>query len=90
VPPRSSSISISENLRCASLLPRTAGFAKPLGFFFARKEISMRDVAILVDGGSYLKRYKKQPDVKQVAKGLLTHCLKMIWSQVFIRLIISG
>jgi hypothetical protein len=50
----------------------------------------MRDVAILVDGGSYLKRYKKQPDVKQVAKGLLTHCLKMIWSQVFIRLIISG
>jgi hypothetical protein len=38
----------------------------------------MRDVAILVDGGFYLKRYKKQPDGKQVAKGLLTHCLKHI------------
>ncbi len=41
----------------------------------------MRDVAILVDGGFYLKRYKKQPDGKQVAKGLLTHCLKHIHNQ---------
>jgi hypothetical protein len=41
----------------------------------------MRDVAILVDGGFYLKRYKKQIDVKQVAKGLLTHCLKHIHNQ---------
>jgi hypothetical protein len=30
---------------------------------------------------SYLKRYKKQPDVKQIAKGLLTHCLKHIHNQ---------
>jgi uncharacterized LabA/DUF88 family protein len=38
-------------------------------------------VPILVDGGFYLKRYKKQPDGKQVAKGLLTHCLKHIHNQ---------
>jgi hypothetical protein len=48
-------------------------FCQTFGLFFARKEISMRDVAILVDGGFYLKRYKKQTDGKQVAKGLLTH-----------------
>jgi hypothetical protein len=53
-------------------------FCQTFGLFFARKEISMRDVAILVDGGFYLKRYKKQTDGKQVAKGLLTHCLKHI------------
>jgi hypothetical protein len=53
---------------CANAILQT------FGLFFARKEISMRDVAILVDGGFYLKRYKKQTDGKQVAKGLLTHC----------------
>jgi hypothetical protein len=41
-------------------------FCQTFGLFFARKEISMRDVAILVDGGFYLKRYKKQTDGKQV------------------------
>jgi uncharacterized LabA/DUF88 family protein len=56
-------------------------FCQTFGLFFARKEISMRDVAILVDGGFYLKRYKKQTDGKQVAKGLLTHCLKHIHNQ---------
>jgi hypothetical protein len=30
-------------------------FCQTFGLFFARKEISMRDVAILVDGGFYLK-----------------------------------
>jgi hypothetical protein len=41
-------------------------FCQTFGLFFARKEISMRDVAILVDGGFYLKCYKKQTDGKQV------------------------
>jgi uncharacterized LabA/DUF88 family protein len=41
----------------------------------------MRNVAILVDGGFYLKRYKKLTDVKQVVKGLTTHCLKHLLNQ---------
>ncbi|SFV87674.1 hypothetical protein MNB_SUP05-SYMBIONT-5-395 [hydrothermal vent metagenome] len=41
----------------------------------------MRNVAILVDGGFYLKRCKKQTDVKQVVKSLITHCLKHILNQ---------
>lgn len=41
----------------------------------------MRNVAILVDGGFYLKRYKKLTDVKQVVKGLTTHCLKHVINQ---------
>ncbi len=42
----------------------------------------MRDVAILVDGGFYLKRYKwrfgRQNEAKKITKDLLTHCLKHI------------
>ncbi|CAB5496944.1 hypothetical protein THERMOT_1624 [Bathymodiolus thermophilus thioautotrophic gill symbiont] len=41
----------------------------------------MRNVAILVDGGFYLKHYKKQTDVKQVVKRLVTHCLKHLHNQ---------
>lgn len=41
----------------------------------------MRNVAILVDGGFYLKRCKKQSDVSKVVKGLVTHCLKHIYNQ---------
>ncbi len=41
----------------------------------------MRSVAILVDGGFYLKRYKKLTDVKQIVKGLTTHCLKHVLNQ---------
>lgn len=41
----------------------------------------MRNVAILVDGSFYLKRYKKLTDVKQVVKGLTTHCLKHVLNQ---------
>ena len=44
----------------------------------------MRNVAILVDGDFYLKQHRKyfqQTDAKQVAKDLLSHCLKHIYNQ---------
>jgi uncharacterized LabA/DUF88 family protein len=41
----------------------------------------MRNVAILVDGGFYLKRCKKQINAKQAVKNLTTHCLKHLHNQ---------
>lgn len=44
----------------------------------------MRNVAILVDGGFYLKQHRKhfnQNDAEQVAKDLLSHCLKHIYNK---------
>ena len=44
----------------------------------------MRNVAILVDGDFYLKqhrKYFKQTDAEQVAKDLLSHCLKHIYNK---------
>lgn len=40
----------------------------------------MRNVAILVDGGFYLKLCKEKSDAKKVVKGLTTHCLKHIYN----------
>lgn len=43
----------------------------------------MRNVAILVDGDFYLKQHRKyfeQTDTEQVAKDLLSHCLKHIYN----------
>ncbi|SMN14588.1 hypothetical protein CRYPA_621 [uncultured Candidatus Thioglobus sp.] len=41
----------------------------------------MRNVAILVDGGFYLKRCNKQDDVKLLVKDLIAHCVKHIYNQ---------
>ncbi len=41
----------------------------------------MRNVAILVDGGFYLKLCKKQTDASKVVDGLMTHCLKHLSNQ---------
>jgi hypothetical protein len=54
---------------------------KAFNFFGVHFRAGLADSNDCVDGGFYLKRYKKQPDVKQVAKGLLTHCLKHIHNQ---------
>jgi hypothetical protein len=75
------SISLAFTLELGLLMATTVPMPYCLADFKTEKEISMRDVAILVDGGFYLKRYKKQTDGKQVAKGLLTHCLKHIHNQ---------
>lgn len=44
----------------------------------------MRNVALLVDGGFYLKqhqKYFKEKSAEQVAKDLLTHCLKHVFNK---------
>lgn len=60
-------------------------FAKPLDFFKEHDGVvNMRNVAILVDGDFYLKQHRKyfeQTDVEQVAKDLLSHCLKHIYNK---------
>jgi uncharacterized LabA/DUF88 family protein len=41
----------------------------------------MRNVAILIDGGFYLKLCKEKSDASKVVKGLITHCLKHLLNQ---------
>lgn len=41
----------------------------------------MRNVAILVDGGFYLKRCKRRSDTKSVVADLIAHCLRHICNQ---------